>query len=65
MPQVHLAGEDDDEVPAKIAKSFVDALGRAADTEVRVIPKFDHRCCWSEGWGKTIAGIRASRDRRR
>ena len=65
VPQVHLAGEDDDEVPAKIAKSFADALGHAADAELRVVPDFDHRCCWSDGWGKTIAGIRAARDKTR
>lgn len=65
VPQVHLAGEDDDEVPAKIVRSFTDALDHAADAELRVIPDFDHRCCWSEGWGKTIAAIRAARDKTR
>ena len=65
VPQVHLVGEDDGQVPATIARSFADALGRAADAEVRIIPDFDHRCCWSKGWGKTIAGIRAARDKTR
>jgi len=32
--QVHLAGENDDEVPAKIARSFFDALDRGETSGV-------------------------------
>jgi pimeloyl-ACP methyl ester carboxylesterase len=47
LRQIHYTGDADENVPARIAKSFV---ARVPGAELREIPRFDHRCCWVEKW---------------
>ena len=47
LRQIHLVGEHDQNVPPAIARRF--STGRSND-EVRVVPHFDHRCCWIDAW---------------
>lgn len=47
--QLHLVGERDRIVPPAIARSFAAASGLPA-AAVRVVPGFDHHCCWARAW---------------
>jgi pimeloyl-ACP methyl ester carboxylesterase len=46
IKQLHLAGADDDVVPAYIVKSYADQQ----NADFRVYPEFDHQCCWEKAW---------------
>jgi hypothetical protein len=46
IKQLHLAGADDDVVPAYIVKSYADQQNAG----FRVYPEFDHQCCWEKAW---------------
>lgn len=48
--QIHLAGADDDVVPASIVKSYADRQ----HAEYQLFPEFDHQCCWEEVWQKIL-----------
>lgn len=45
--QIHLAGEEDDNVPAKIVESF---SGMQQNALYKLYPGYDHACCWKEIW---------------
>jgi len=47
LRQIHLVGADDRNVTPMIVWRF--ARSRP-EVEVRVIPGFDHRCCWVDAW---------------
>jgi pimeloyl-ACP methyl ester carboxylesterase len=46
IKQLHLAGAEDDIVPAEVVKSYADQQHAA----YHVFPDFDHQCCWEEAW---------------
>ena len=48
--QIHLAGSDDDIVPAAIVKSYSDQQ----QAYYHLFPDFDHQCCWEEVWQKIL-----------
>lgn len=50
IPQRHLVGERDEIVSRAVTDSFVSHFPLKQRPEVRVIPKFDHVCCWVEQW---------------
>lgn len=50
IPQVHLVGGRDDIVPAAIAEAYVGRMTDTTRTTIRVMPDFDHECCWVEAW---------------
>jgi dienelactone hydrolase len=52
--QIHLAGERDARVPAKLSRQ---ALSRQPKAQLLVIPNFDHRCCWERAWPSILAGL--------
>lgn len=56
--QLHLAGEDDRQVPPATLSAF---LRRNPTAELRILEDFDHRCCWVEHW-PAIAGAWRDRD---
>ncbi len=43
---VHLAGADDDVVPAAVIAAFVRAHGGRLES----VPGYDHDCCWTHDW---------------
>jgi hypothetical protein len=51
LRQIHLVGASDRNVPPSIVEGF--ARGRSG-IEVRVLPGFDHRCCWVEAWPELL-----------
>ena len=48
--QIHLSGAEDREVPPELAEAWVRRTGSTATTSLRVVPGFDHHCCWAESW---------------
>jgi len=55
LPQAHFTGADDDVVSPDIVRSFVRHLPAARAGSLRVIPGYDHVCCWAESWPATLA----------
>ncbi len=55
LPQVHLAGAEDRNVPPALARGFVERLGTGAPADLLVVPGFDHRCCWARDWPRLLA----------
>ena len=55
LPQWHFAGGKDTIVPPDLVKNFAADLPAA---RVRVMPDYDHRCCWAENWGRLWREIR-------
>lgn len=54
LPQLHLAGEDDEIVPPAVVRSYLAALGEVPHARLEVIEGFDHHCCWPERWPALI-----------
>lgn len=53
--QIHLAGERDSRVPARLSEP---ALARQAKAQFLVVPHFDHCCCWERAWPAILAGLK-------
>jgi len=50
IPQIHLVGKKDNNVPESVVRSY---QGRMTDknlTKIAVIPGYDHYCCWPDSW---------------
>lgn len=58
IPQVHLVGDDDEVVPEEIARAFAARMTDTTRTAIRVVPGFDHECCWAEAWPRLLREIR-------
>lgn len=50
LPQLHLVGQDDKVVPLAVSQRYVQRFEPAARPPVKVIPSFDHQCCWEQAW---------------
>ena len=50
IPQVHFTGAEDKIVPPAIAESYRTKFTDATMVEIRIVPDFDHRCCWEDAW---------------
>ena len=50
IPQLHLVGSKDLNIPVEIAESYATNFPSAMKPRFRVISGFDHVCCWSEKW---------------
>lgn len=48
-PQWHLVGQQDEVVPAQIARAFTQRAP-ARQQSIMVMPGVDHTCCWAEQW---------------
>lgn len=47
LRQIHLVGENDENVPPQLVRRFAANLPNAI---VQEFPGFDHRCCWTDVW---------------
>lgn len=50
IPQLHLIGANDRIMPASIADSYRAHFPAQAPIQLRIMPGFDHHCCWVEHW---------------
>lgn len=47
IPQWHFSGREDRIVPSFLLENFVEGM---SNTRVRIIPEYDHYCCWARDW---------------
>lgn len=59
IPQVHLVGGKDRNIPAEIARSFT-RRGEINSSAVRIFDEHDHHCCWLEDWPRIYLSLSAS-----
>ncbi|MFA6283339.1 MAG: hypothetical protein WCT30_00375 [Desulfurivibrionaceae bacterium] len=52
VPQLHFVGGKDQIVGREVAESFARHFPTERRPEIRVIPDFDHTCCWAEQWAE-------------
>lgn len=52
MKQVHLVGAGDQVMPPKLTQGYAARFPVEHQPVVRVIPGYDHQCCWVTGWSK-------------
>ncbi|MBF0439132.1 MAG: alpha/beta hydrolase [Magnetococcales bacterium] len=57
LPQTHFIGGQDQQVPEVVIRSFLNHLPTFTPVTVRVIPNFNHSCCWAEQWSDLLAEI--------
>lgn len=54
IPQLHLVGADDDNVPVTVSNAYLERLGGSETIRVEVIAGFNHRCCWAQRWPEPL-----------
>jgi pimeloyl-ACP methyl ester carboxylesterase len=59
IPQLHFVGEEDENVPVALARSYLAALGNPERAEIIVVPGFGHRCCWARDWPALVSSLSA------
>jgi len=62
LPQLHLVGERDENVPSAILEAYLERLGPAPAARAAVVPGFDHGCCWQRLWPKPLERLRQPPD---
>lgn len=58
VPQAHVVGGRDKLVPPEIVESYLKRISKPAPVYFRVIPTYDHECCWVEIWPELVSGLR-------
>jgi hypothetical protein len=54
VPQIHLVGKDDTRVPVQVAAAFVRHFPVGHRPPIRIMPGYDHDCCWVEHWPEIL-----------
>ncbi|MGR8919992.1 MAG: hypothetical protein ACU85V_10245, partial [Gammaproteobacteria bacterium] len=61
LPQAHLFGAADEVMPARVARTWFDALPPGAPAASRVVDGMRHACCWERTWPRVpceaLAGV--------
>lgn len=50
VPQTHFVGGRDRVIPPELAMRWPKAMTGSANANLRIIPDFDHVCCWAKHW---------------
>lgn len=50
IPQMHLAGAEDDIVPPSVLQSFLTRIPDKHNVRWKVMPGWNHHCCWVSEW---------------
>ncbi len=58
IPQIHYAGADDKTVPEEVQQAYMRRLADGAPARLKIMPGFDHDCCWVEAWPRLLQLIR-------
>jgi pimeloyl-ACP methyl ester carboxylesterase len=61
--QLHLVGEEDEIVPPTIIEAYRKRSPESARIAVRIVPGFDHHCCWEKAWPELVCRGGVYRDR--
>lgn len=59
VPQIHFIGGKDDIVPESVVRAYQSRMADPSLTEIRVIPEYDHHCCWVGIWPRLQKQISA------
>jgi dienelactone hydrolase len=54
IPQIHFVGKDDKNIPPKLTQDFIAGYDSAELSNVIVVPKQSHGCCWQGIWQSLI-----------
>ena len=54
IPQTHFVGEDDDNIPPQLLQGYQHQLPVAGNSRIKVIPGYDHDCCWLDSWNMLL-----------
>mgnify|MGYP001765478085 FL=1 len=57
LEQIHLSGAKDRELPAELAQGWLRHLRSPSAASLRIVPDFDHHCCWVEAWPMLYPGL--------
>lgn len=52
VEQLHLIGAQDRVIPPPLVEAFVAGYPAGNRAQVRVLPGYDHRCCWAQDWAQ-------------
>ncbi len=50
VPQIHFVGGKDIIVPESVVRAYRNRMTDPSLTQIRVIPEYDHHCCWVQSW---------------
>lgn len=57
IPQVHFVGGRDQNIRPAIAESYQSRFPVGRKPIIKIIPEYDHGCCWSEEWHKLMRDL--------
>lgn len=57
IQQWYFAGEKDTVIPSFLAVDFAARFPITQRPLVKILPEFDHRCCWVQSWPSLLDGI--------
>ena len=60
--QYHLLGERDENITREMIEPVIATQG---DAELRMLPGYDHRCCWGESWPRVLVELSTGAGARR
>jgi hypothetical protein len=52
LPQTHFVGGRDRVIPVELARNWGESFLGDRQRNLRILPDYDHQCCWAENWGK-------------
>lgn len=56
LPQIHYLGDKDNVIAPELARQLPQAIAGAQGANLRIIPGFDHACCWVQQWPRLYPG---------
>ena len=59
VPQAHLVGGGDKLVPPEIVQSYLRRMPHPSPVYFKIIPSYDHECCWVETWPALLSEVRS------
>ena len=57
VPQTHFVGGSDSVIGVSVAQAYADRFVPGAPLSIKVMPTFDHHCCWVEQWPTLLESI--------
>lgn len=58
LPQTHFIGGRDRVITPELARHWPKPLAGIGNTNLRIIPDFDHSCCWVQRWPELFSSSR-------
>ncbi|WP_188748386.1 alpha/beta hydrolase [Marinobacterium zhoushanense] len=55
VKQWHFVGSNDRIIPPSMILQFIDRFPKLSKPTIRVVPGYDHHCCWTDHWPDQLA----------